>query len=129
MNKFFVRWGINIVALYAAVAIVPGIQPQSTNWVSFIWLALIFGVINAILGPLLKLLTCSLIVLTLGLFTLILNTFLFYLAGYIGTAFEVGFTVENFWAAFLGSVVVSIISMVLSLMFRDELKDRKRQRD
>lgn len=126
MNKFIIRWAINVVALYAAVAIVPGIHQQSENWVSFIWLALIFGVINALLGPLLKLLTCSLIVLTLGLFTLILNTFLFYLAGYIGTAFEVGFTVDSFWAALLGSVVVSFISIVLSLVFRSELKGRKR---
>lgn len=126
MNKFIIRWAINVVALYAAVAIVPGIHQQSENWVSFIWLALIFGVINALLGPLLKLLTCSLILLTLGLFTLILNTFLFYLAGYIGTAFEVGFTVDNFWAALLGSVVVSFISIVLSLVFRSELKGRKR---
>lgn len=122
MNRFLIRWAINAVALYAAVAIVPGIHLQSSNWLSFIWLALIFGVINALLSPLLKLLTCPLILLTLGLFTLLLNTFLFYLAGYVGTAFGVGFTVDGFIPAFLGSIVVSIVSVVLTLILKDELK-------
>ncbi|MBN1537753.1 MAG: phage holin family protein [Anaerolineales bacterium] len=122
MTKFIVRWLINAVALYAAVMIVPGINPQSGSWVSYIWLALVFGVVNAFLGPILKLLTCPLILLTLGVFTLVVNTALFYLAGYIGSAFGVGFTVAGFWPAFLGSVVVSIVSVILSLIFKDELK-------
>ncbi len=122
MNRFLIRWGINAVALYVAVALVPGIQPQSTNWLAFIWLALIFGVVNAFLNPLLKFLTCPLILLTLGLFTLVINTGLFYLAGNIGSSFGVGFTVDNFWSALLGSIVVSVISIVLSLVFKDELK-------
>lgn len=119
MYRFLIRWAINAVALYVAVALVPGIQSQSSSWLSYIWLALIFGVINALLNPLLKLLTCPLILLTLGLFTLVINTFLFYLAGYIGTAFGVGFTVDSLWSAFLGSIIVSIVSIVLSLVFRD----------
>lgn len=119
MYRFLIRWAINAVALYVAVALVPGITPQSANWLSYIWLALIFGVINALLNPLLKLLTCPLILLTLGLFTLVINTFLFYLAGYIGTAFGVGFTVDGIWSAFLGSIIVSLVSIVLSLVFRD----------
>lgn len=126
MNRFLIRWGINTVALYAAIAWVDGLVPQSDNWVSYIWLALIFGIINAFLGPLLKVLTCPLILLTLGVFTLLVNTFLFYLAGYIGKAFGVGFTVEGFWSAFLGSLVVSIVSILLSLLIRDE---RKRKRN
>jgi len=122
MNRFLLRWAINAIALYAAIAIVPGIVPQSTNWLSFIWLALIFGVVNAFFSPLLKLLTCPLILLTLGLFTLLINTFLFYLAGYIGTAFGVGFTVSGFWPAFLGALIVSLVSVALTLVFREELK-------
>jgi putative membrane protein len=125
MTKFILRWAIIAVALYAAVAIVNtlipgGILLQSDNWLSFIWLALIFGVLNAFIGPLLKLLTCPLIILTLGLFTLLLNTLLFYLSGSIGTAFGVGFTVTSFWAAFLGALVVSVVSIVLNLLVRDE---------
>jgi len=110
-----------MLALYAAMALVPGIEAQSENWLSFIWLALIFGLINALLRPLLMLLTCPLIILTLGFGTLLINTLLFYLAGVIGQAFNVGFTVDGFWPAFLGALVVSIISMVLSLLLRDEL--------
>jgi len=122
MYRFIIRWAINAVALYAAVALVPGIRPQSESVLSFILLALIFGVINALLSPLLKLLTCPLILLTLGLFTLVINTFLFYLAGYVGTAFGVGFVVDGFWSALLGSIIVSVVSVVLSLVLRDEMK-------
>jgi putative membrane protein len=122
MNRFIIRWAINAVALYVAIAVVPGIQRQSDNWLSFIWMALIFGVVNAFLSPLLKLLTCPLILLTLGLFTLVINTFLFWLAGVIGTNFGVGFTVDSVWSAFLGSIVVSVVSIVLSLVLKDERK-------
>jgi putative membrane protein len=122
MNRFIFRWLINAVALYAAVAIVPGITPQTTNWLSFIWLALIFGFLNALLRPLLKFLTCPLIFLTLGVFTLVINTFMFWLAGVIGTNFGVGFTVNGFWPAFLGGLIVTVVSVVLTMIFKDEMK-------
>lgn len=125
MNRFLIRWAINAIALYVAVALVPGISPQNPNWISYIWLALIFGVVNALLNPLLKLLTCPLILLTLGLFTLLINTFLFYLAGYVGQSFGVGFTVDGFWPALLGSIVVSLVSIMLALLVGDP--DRKRE--
>jgi putative membrane protein len=128
MNSFLIRWAINAVALYAAVALVPGISPQNPDWVSYIWLALIFGVVNALLNPLLKLLTCPLILLTLGLFTLLINTFLFYLAGNIGQSFGVGFTVDGFWSALLGSIVVSLVSIVLALLVGEPDKNRERSR-
>lgn len=120
MNRFILRWLINAVALYAAVALVPGIQAQSTNWLSFLWLALIFGLLNALLRPLLKLLTCPLILLTLGLFTLVINTFLFWLAGLVGTNFGVGFTVAGFWPAFWGGLIVSVVSVLLTMFLKDE---------
>ncbi len=128
MTRFILRWVINAVALYAAIAIVPGIHRlEGTTWVSFIWLALIFGLVNALFRPLLRLLTCSLIVLTLGLFTLVVNTLLFALTGWIGVQFNVGFTLADpwFWNAFLGSLVVSVISIALTLILKDELKPRK----
>lgn len=120
--RFLFRWLINAVALYAAVALVPGITPQSTNWLAFVWLALIFGLLNALVRPLLKLLTCPLIFLTLGLFTLVINTFLFWLAGMVGTKFGVGFTVAGFWPAFLGGLVVTVISITLTMLIKDEKK-------
>ncbi len=126
MTKLIIRLLINGVALYAAVFIMQGhgIEPQNTNWLSFVWLAIIFGLINAVLRPLLKVLTCPLLILTLGLGTLLINTALFYLAGAIGTNFGVGFTVDGFVPAFLGALIVSVISFVLSLIFKEELKKR-----
>ncbi|MGD0006456.1 MAG: phage holin family protein [Anaerolineaceae bacterium] len=121
MKRFLIHLVINTVALYAAVAIMNGngIVPQSTNWLAFIWLALIFGLVNAILRPLLSVLSCPLIILTLGLGTLLINTLMFYLAGLIGRIFGVGFTVNGFLPAFLGALIVSIISLILSLVFRE----------
>jgi putative membrane protein len=126
MNKFIIRTFINGVALYAAVALIPGIIPQNPNPISYLWLALIFGVLNALVKPILKFLTCPFILLTLGLFTLLINTGLFYLTGWIGQQFEVGFLSMGFLPALLGALVVSVVSVVLEVIFKDELKDRKR---
>jgi putative membrane protein len=121
MTKFILRWIINAIALFAAVRLVPGVILQG-SWTSIIWLALIFGLINAFLRPLLKLLTCPLIFLTLGLFTLLINTFLFWLTGQVGQVFGIGLTINGFWPAFLGGLVVTVVSVVLSLILKDELK-------
>ena len=127
MTRFIIRWAINAVALYAAIELIPGVQAQSTDWGAILGLALIFGLVNALISPLLKFLTCPLIILTLGLFTLIINTFIFYLAGQIGSWFGIGFDVTGFGAAFLGGLITSVISIFLSLLFKDEMKaPRKR---
>jgi putative membrane protein len=81
--------------------------------------------LNALLRPLLQFLTCPLIILTLGLFTLVINTFMLMLTSRIGESFNLGLTVDGFWPAFLGAVVISIVSIVLSLILKDELKGRK----
>jgi putative membrane protein len=125
MTKFILRWVINIVAIYVAILVVPGIELQS-GWVSVLWLALILGLINAFVRPLLKFLTCPLILLTLGLFTLLINTFLFWLTSQVGLAFGIDMTITGFWPAFLGGLVVSVVSVVMSLILRDELRGRKR---
>lgn len=127
MKKFIIRILINAVALFAAVAIMRnnGIQMEDTNWLSFLWLALIFGLINALIKPVLTFMTCPLIILTLGLGTLLINTLLFWLAGWIGTAFGIGFTVDGFIPAFLGALIVSVVSIFLSALLRDEIKGRK----
>ncbi len=128
MNRFIIRWAINAVALYAAIRLVPGIDPQSTGWGAILGLALIFGLVNALISPILKLLTCPLILLTLGLFTLLINTLIFYLAGQIGTWFGVGFQVSGFGAAFLGGLVTSVVSIFLTLIFKDEMKPQSSRR-
>ncbi len=124
MTKFIIRWAINAVALYVAALIVPGIE-YFGEWTGFLWLALIFGLLNALLRPLLKFLTCPLILLTLGLFSILINTFMLILASNIGQSFGIGFTVDGFWQALLGSLVISFVSVVMSLILRDELKGKK----
>jgi putative membrane protein len=123
MRKFLLRLIINAVALYVAVALMRnhGITPTSQNWYDYLWLALIFGVINAVIKPLLVVASCPILILTLGLGTLLINTLLFFLAGWIGTQFGVGFTVDGFMPAFLGALIVSVISFILSQIFREDL--------
>lgn len=127
--KFILRLAVNAVALYAAVAIVPGISPQSAAPASYIWLALIFALVNTMVKPLVNFLACGVILLSLGLATLFINTGLFYLASWIGTQFGVGLTIDGFWAAFLGALVVSVISFVLNIFLPDESGRRRRKQD
>ncbi len=127
MTRFILRWAINAAAIFLAIRFVPGISLQS-GWLSVIWLALIFGVVNALVGPLVKLLTCPLIILTLGLFTLLINTFLFWLTGQIGHLFGIGLTMNGFWPAFLGGLVVTVVSVILTLILKDELRHQPRIR-
>ena len=128
MKKALVRLAINAIALYAAIAILNGngITPQSDNWAALIWLALIFGVINAVLKPILTVVGCPVLILTLGLGTLLINTLLFYLAGLVGTQFGVGFTVDGFWPAFLGSLIVSVVGVALGIFIKDDRDDDRR---
>jgi len=124
MTKFVIRWLINAVALYAAVWIVPGIEYLG-NWTGILWLALIIGLLNALVRPLLKFLTCPLIILTLGLFTLVINTAMLLLTRTIGQSLGIGLTVDGFWSALLGSLVMSIVSVIMSVIFHNELKSKK----
>ncbi len=124
MTKFIIRWIINAAALFAAVWLVPGID-YAGDWIGILILALIVGALNALVRPLLKFLTCPLIILTLGLFTLVINTLILLLASMIGQSFNIPFYVDGFWSALLGSLVMSVVSVIMSAIFRDELKNRK----
>lgn len=129
MTKFILRLVINAVALYLAILVLNGRGVEfGGNWISILWLALIFGLVNAFVRPVLKFLTCPLIILTLGLFTLLINTFLFWLTGQIGQSFGIDITINGFWPAFLGGLIVSVVSVVLTLILKDELKGRPRVR-
>lgn len=127
MTKFILRWAINAIALYLAVLILPGRIDLTSGLVSILWLALIFGLVNALFRPLINLLTCPLIILTLGLFTLVINTFMFWLTSIIGQSFDIGLIIREpvFWNAFLGGLVVSVVSALMTMVLKDELKGRK----
>jgi len=135
MFKLLLRLAINAVALWVAVNGIPGVfggvpgiaGPRDVT--SIVALAFIFGLVNALLRPLLTLLTCPLLILTLGLGTLLINTLLFWLSGLIGQQFGVGFTVDGFWSAFLGALVVSVVSIVLSVFVPDDRERRDRERN
>lgn len=91
-------------------------------------MALIFGLVNALIRPILKFLTCPLIMLTLGLFTLVINALMLLLASWLGRQLGLGFYVEGFWpAAFLGALVISVVSFVLTMLIGDEDKEKKRR--
>jgi len=130
MQRLVLRWGINAVALYVAVGTgwIPGIHPESRSGLAILGLALVFGLVNSLVRPLIKMLTCPLILLTLGLFTLVINMALFWLTGWIGQQFAIGFTLDDPWYgyALLGSLVVGVVSAVLTLILRDELRPRRR---
>lgn len=124
MKKFLIRLGVNAVALWAAVMLLKDtyLFPQTDRWTDFLLLALVFGVVNAIIRPVAMALGCPLIILTLGLGTLLINAGMFALAGWIGTQWQFGFTVNGFWGALLGSLIVSVVSFILGLVFKDARK-------
>ena len=133
MQKLILRWAINAVALWVAITFVPGVHAERSWW-TIMALALVFGLVNALVRPLITFLTCPLIVLTLGLGTLLVNTLMFWLTSVLSTfvgqqfGYPIGFTVEGFWPAFFGALVVSLVSIVLSLLLKDPLEGRRRWR-
>jgi putative membrane protein len=121
--KFILRWLITAISLYIAVLVVPGITVEGDAWVVFSVTAIILGLVNAIVRPILKLLSCGFIIITLGLFVFVINAATFLLAANIAQNwFNVGFYVNDFWAALFGSIIVSIVSIILSQILIDEDK-------
>ena len=132
MRKLLLRWLINALALFAAAVVVKGIGVEEARWAGWVVYAVVavfFGLVNALIRPLLKMLTCPLILLTLGLFTLVINALMLWLTGEISEALRLGFYVEDLGAAFLGGLVVSIVSVVLNLIVRDEDERHERRRE
>lgn len=127
--KLLIRWAINALALFAAAVIVPGIIVDGGGWLVYAVMAIILSLVNALVRPLLKLLTCPLILLTLGLFTLIIDALTLLLASRIATDFfGVGFRITGFWPAFWGAIIVSLVSVVLNIFVSDDGDDVARRR-
>jgi putative membrane protein len=122
--KFLFRWVVTGIGIFAAAFLVPGIHAQSSNgWLVYAAMALILSLVNAIIRPILKFLSCPLILLTLGLFTIIINAATFLLASTIADNwFHVGYIVDGFGSALLGALIVSIVSIFFNLIVRDEKK-------
>jgi len=116
-----VRLVINAAALFVAALLVPGIslaaegrRPGLDAWVMLALVALIFGLVNAFIRPVVLILTLPLTILTLGLFTFVVNALMLLVTSGIASAFDLGFRVDGFVAAFLGALVVSLVSFLLS---------------
>jgi putative membrane protein len=116
--RFLIRLLINAAALWVAVQLVPGIRFDG-HWSLLLAVALVFGVLNAVVRPVLKLLTLPLLILTLGLFTFVINALMLRLTSWVSGLLDLGFHVEGFWAAFLGALVVSVVSLMLSIFVEE----------
>jgi putative membrane protein len=124
--RLIFRWLIIAIALMIAVYVVPGVEIVGPNGLAAVAImAVVLGLVNALIRPIMKFLSCGLIFLTLGLLTLVINAGMFLLASWITDTFlHYGLTVHgSFWTALLASLVVSIVSWVLNIF----LPDRKRK--
>ncbi len=111
MNSFLIRWLATTLAVAVAVRIT---GMQSEGWAPLIFMALILGIINAVVRPVLMLLSIPFIVVTLGFFILVVNALLFWAAG----GLVPGFAVHGFWNAFFGAIIVSVVNWIFSAFIR-----------
>jgi putative membrane protein len=108
LKLFLQRWLINAIAVLVAASIVPGIE--HTTFPALLVASLLLGILNALLRPLLVLLSLPLVIFSLGLFTLVINALLLMLVGQLVKSFHV----ESFWAAFWGGLIISLVSLILN---------------
>jgi len=110
---------VNAGALYVAVLIVPNLdfafEPEGAL-LKFLLVAVIFGLVNAFVRPILRIFTLPITIMTLGLFLLVINALMLLLTGAISNELDLGLIVGDFFAALLGSIVISIVGMLLSMV-------------
>jgi len=126
MERLLVRLVTTMIALFAAIWIVPGIGllglvdgavfPSSSALINLLFVAVIFGVVNAVVRPILKTFTFPITCLTLGLFTFVLNALMLLLTSFIADQFDLGFIVTGFVTALIGAIVISVASTLVSIV-------------
>jgi putative membrane protein len=109
---FLVAVLVNTAALWVAVYLLPGLVFDG-EWYQWLILGLIFGVVNAIVKPILKLLTLPITMVTLGLFLVVLNALMLYLTSALAGAILTPFTITSFVDALLGAIIIAVVGMVL----------------
>ncbi len=117
--KLLLRWLAAAAAVAAATYLLPGIRLEGGIG-QLLVVALILGLVNALVRPVLKWLSCGIIVLTLGLFLLVINAALLLLAAWISQRAGIGFYVDGFAPALIGSIVISLVSWLFSLVLADD---------
>lgn len=122
MFSLIIRLAVNAVALWVATLIISGVEIANGSTqeqvITLIVVAAIFAAVNVVVRPVVKLLSMPLYVLTLGLFTFIVNALMLWLTSWIAGQFDVAFHVDGFWAAVLGGLVISFVSWLLNLLVR-----------
>ncbi|TWJ17188.1 putative membrane protein [Stackebrandtia albiflava] len=127
MVRFLIRLIVNAVALWVTTLIVSGIEVSGGSTAADIGtllvVALIFGLVNAVIKPIVQVFGCAFYVLTLGLFALVVNALLFLLTGWLSQQMDIPFSIDGFWPAFWGAIVMAIVSWLLSLVIPDPKRD------
>ncbi|GIJ22262.1 phage holin family protein [Micromonospora lutea] len=120
---FLIRLAVTAVALWITTLIVPGVEVTGRSRYDTVFtllvVALIFGLVNAVLKPVIKVVGCVFYLLTLGLFALVVNALLFLLTNWIAGAIDLPFDVDGFWAAFWGAIVMAVVTWVISVVVPD----------
>ena len=125
--RFLVRLLVNAAALWVATRLVSGVTySDSGGWLPFMGVALVFGIVNAFIRPVAKVLTFPLIIVTFGIFALVVNGLMLLLTSKVAGALDLGFHVSGFWPAFWGALVVSIVSTVLSMFVSESTSSNSR---
>lgn len=117
-QRLLLRWLISSLGIFAATWLVPGIEFSGPGWHIGI-VALVFGLLNALLRPLFYLLTCPLVILSLGLFGLVINAILLGLTSALADQLGISFHITGFWPAFWGGLVISLVTTALSVLAGD----------
>ena len=127
MKAFLIKVLAAALALWVATLIVPGVELEGSTFTdrlgTLLIVAIIFGVVNAIAKPIAALFSLPLIVLTLGLFLLVLNALMLLLTDWLAGLLDLPFDVDGFWAAFWGAIVISIVTFVVGLFVGDARRD------
>jgi putative membrane protein len=123
--RFLVRLLVNAAALWVAVRLLHGITYEG-SWAGLLVVALVFGLVNAIIRPILYLLTCPLIFLTLGIFVFVVNAAMLLLTARIAHGFDIAFNVDGLMTAIVGAIIIGLVSAVLSIFVPDKKQERSR---
>lgn len=123
MARLLIRWVVNAAALYAAAWTLQGIHFDGSLW-ALLGTAFVFGLVNALIRPLAMLLSLPVQLLTLGLFTLVINAVMLWLTSTFSAALGLGFRVDGFWPSLVGALVVTVVSAVLSFVLPDGARRR-----
>ncbi|GAB3710727.1 phage holin family protein [Nocardiopsis oceani] len=125
--SLIIRVIVNALALWAAVLLVSGVEVRTQDTteqiVTYLAVGAIFGVVNAVIKPIVKTVGCLFYALTLGLIGLVVNALLFLLTAWISDWFSLPFHVDGFWAAFFGAIVVTVVSWLVSMFLPDKKDD------